>query len=67
MSKGLLAAHLDDLETAYMWKAENIIRFLDGLRMTKKQKEVFVARELATAYWLGEIGRFNSSGRKGQE
>jgi hypothetical protein len=44
----------NELAKQYQWKAENILRFLDKLGMTKKQKEKFIADELAQAYMNAE-------------
>jgi hypothetical protein len=50
--RGPLSAAIDELQKAYIWKAENIVRWFDGLGMTKEQKVEFLAREFATVHWL---------------
>jgi hypothetical protein len=49
-----LTQRRNELAKQYQWKAENILRFLDKLGMTKKQKEKFIADELAQAYMNAE-------------
>jgi len=48
---------LKELEHNFRWKAENNIRFYEKLGMTTEQKVDFLAKEFASVYWLGEIGR----------
>jgi hypothetical protein len=46
----LLSTEIKELQKQYMWKAENIVRFIEKLGMTQEQKVEFVAYELANAY-----------------
>ncbi len=58
MTKGPHDERISKLAEQYRWKAENIVRFLDRLEWTStREKEDFVARELALAY---DNGVFNS-------
>ncbi len=43
------------LTEQYRWKAENIVRFFDKLGITTKQKEDFLASELAYVHSSAEI------------
>ena len=45
----------NELSKQYKWKAENIVRFFDGLGMTTKQKVKFLSEELADVYMCAEI------------
>lgn len=51
----LLSQREAELAKKYAWKAENIVRFFEKLGMTTKQKEEFLAKELAGAYMLGDM------------
>lgn len=54
----MLHEHANELAQKYRWKAENIVRFFDGLGMTKEQKISFLADELAGAYMQGEWRKY---------
>jgi len=45
--KGPLSLRMDELAKGYRWKAENNIRFYDGLGMSTEEKVEFLSREFA--------------------
>lgn len=54
----LIHERVNELAEQYRWKAENIVRFLEKLEWkSTKDKEDFVAKELANAYILGVRNR----------
>ena len=57
--EGPYARRQRELAEQYHWKAENIVRFLEKLKMTTAQKEDFVAKELARAYEQGMMNKLD--------
>jgi len=53
--KGPATIAHEELAEKYRWKAENIVRFSAGLGMTTKQKEDFLASELAHVHESAEL------------